>query len=82
MIAAKFDELDDNIPLIRDYMRVMKYNFNFEAIEECEKFILSILDWNLKVTTPCHFLLIYLRQGILFESDMIKSEEKEIEDVI
>lgn len=55
MLAAKYDELDKNIPPIQDYIRAANSkidNLTVEEIKDCEVLCLKILDWNLKIVTP------------------------------
>ena len=75
MVASKYDELDDNVMLIRDLRgyatRVMdaKSTPSFNDIVECERRLMVHLDWNLMVLQPIHFLKAFLANGVLYEKD-------------
>ena len=56
LLAAKFDELDNNVPLFDDILSAMldsKHLKQFEQkfashdLEQCEAFLLGLLEWNL-----------------------------------
>jgi hypothetical protein len=75
MVASKYDELDDNVMLIRDLRgyatRVMdaKSTPSFDDIVECERRLMVKLDWNLMILQPIHFLKAFLANGVLFEKE-------------
>ena len=52
IIAAKYDELDCNIPSCEKFIKASKFNVSKENIHKCELQLLTILDWNLRVVTP------------------------------
>jgi len=80
-IAAKFDEVDDNIPISeefcvkamgdgggRDYNLVLKWSTN-QFLEWESLLLRSVLGWNLNLLTPLHFLELYVQMGAVFESE-------------
>lgn len=70
-IAAKYDELDRNIPFPEDFTRQAKLPFRTAVLTECEMLLLKILDWQLKVATVYEVALCLLSQGVLFDDDLI-----------
>lgn len=57
LLASKFDELDDNIPLIRDFTRLAKSKgFTYDDVVKHEIILLRQLDWDLFKQTPLHFV--------------------------
>ena len=57
LIASKFDELDDNIPMVRDFQRATKFVFSYTQIISSEADLLTkVLKWDLMVLTPLHFV--------------------------
>jgi hypothetical protein len=70
LLASKFDELDDNIPLIRDFVRLAKAKgFTYEAMQKHEIIMLRALDWDLFKQTPLHFVQNLVGQGVVFSTD-------------
>lgn len=74
IIAAKYDELDINIPFPEDFTRIAKLPFHNYVIAQCEMLLLEILKWKLKIATSYNIAYCLLSQGILFDTDkMIKN---------
>ena len=74
VIAAKYDELDKNIPPLHDYIRVSMNKLpaaRVEDIKECEVVLLRILAWNLRIITPLVFVEALITQGVVHTSDRI-----------
>lgn len=70
MIASKYDEIDDNIPFIRDFKNASsRSNFTWEQVTHCEDKILKLLDWELVALSPENFTSTFLSFGILFSDD-------------
>ena len=70
LLASKFDELDDNIPLIREFQRIAKTkDFTYEDVTKCEVHLLRLLCWDLFKLTPLHFVQNVLGQGVVFSND-------------
>ena len=73
-IAAKYDELDRNIPFPEDFTRLAKLPFRTFVLAECEMLLLKVLDWQLKVSTPYEVSHCLLSQGVLFDDDTIENK--------
>lgn len=56
LLASKYDELDDRIPLIRDLQKLSKFQFSYKECSDEESAILMELEWNLVAITPLHFV--------------------------
>lgn len=79
LLAAKYDELDENIPLIRDLQRhygrlltgagASDHTPTFEEVIECERNLMRFFNWNLMFVTPTHFVKTLLANGVVFEND-------------
>jgi len=78
VIAAKYDELDKNIPPLSDYLRVSITKLptaRVEDIKECEVVLLRILAWNLRIITPLTFVETLLTQGVVHSTDQVNDEK-------
>lgn len=78
VLAAKYDELDKNIPPVQDYIKAAYSKLpctNIESVKECEVMCLKILDWNLRIVTPLNFIEILLTQGVLFSEDLVNGKD-------
>lgn len=70
LLAAKYDELDRNIPPLSKFLYAAKLqSIRASDIEKCEAKILDTLSWNLHIATSLNFLEMLLTQGVLHESD-------------
>jgi len=76
LIASKYDELDENIPMIKDliryYSRFMPVNVptpTFTQIVECERQVMKHLNWELGYITPTMIIKLYLANGVVFDSE-------------
>ena len=57
LLASKFDELDDNIPLIREFQRAARYkSFTYEEVSKCEYELLDKMNWDLFHLTSFHIV--------------------------
>lgn len=74
LIASKYDELDDKIPLIRDFQRATKSYYTESAIKQCELFLLQLFSWKLVIITPIHFTASLLGMGVVFTDDRIEGK--------
>ena len=52
MLAAKFDELDMNIPLLIDVQVANKFKVSYEMLKAIEGELVMILDFDLMSLTP------------------------------
>lgn len=73
--SAKFDEIDDNIPMIQQLQKNSKFRLSYEGFKQNEIHILKELDWDINVQTPIHFLKSLLGQGIVFQNDHVLSKK-------
>ena len=80
-IASKYDELDDNIPPVKDFLRASKSRaaaaFEYSDVVAHEATLLRRLEWDLMVLTPLHFVHSLAGMGVLFESDRLTPSEDE-----
>ena len=69
-LAAKYIELDDNVPRISELQEIID-NKNYSRIifVKWEKYLLKVLNWNLMVLTPLHFASWILNYWVLFGDD-------------
>lgn len=72
-IASKFDELDQNIPLAREFIRYSGLKLRYKDIIQIESLVLkNYLNWDLNVLTVFHFAECLISMGIVFADDCIK----------
>lgn len=72
LLAAKYIELDDNIPFIRDFRKIIKNkSYTWDVIVKWEHVFLKILEWDLMVVTPLHFTECILNYWVLFGDDQV-----------
>lgn len=81
MIAAKYDELDENIPLITDLQRYYTIKVlppqveapNPEEVIECERMLMQqAFSWDLMTIAdlmPTHIVNLLLANGVVFENE-------------
>ena len=82
LIASKYDEIDDNIAIIRDLRAYIRKQLvllpvreaftapTFDEIVSCERAILKFFSWNLKFVLPLHVLRILLANGVFFSNEL------------
>jgi len=78
-LAAKYDELDKNIPPIQEYIRASGSKLpatRVDDLKECEVNVLRILAWNLRIITPLVFVETLLTQGVLHSTDLIEAHDR------
>jgi len=58
LMASKFDELDDNIPLIRELQKVCARTriIGYDEVVKGEVEVLNKMNWDLFKLAPLHFL--------------------------
>ena len=73
LLASKFDELDDNIPLIRELQKICAKQriIAYDEVIKAEVTVLFKLNWDLFKLTPMHFLQNLIGQGIVFNNDKV-----------
>ena len=76
LLSSKHDELDENIPQIKDlsrfFVRVLPSTRNppsFDEVVECEREVLMYFNWDLMILIPAHFVRILLANGVVFENE-------------
>lgn len=74
LIAAKFNERDENLVKINELQKECKYNYTFKNITSCEAKILQELKWNLSLQTPLHYVMLFYSSGVIFSSDSCYDE--------
>lgn len=84
LLASKFDELDDNIPLIRELQKVNSPSriIYYDDVIKAEQSVLQRLNWDLFKLTPLHFVQNLIGQGIVFSNDKLQSGKEVDERVL
>lgn len=79
LISSKYDEIDDNIPLIKDltryFTRVLPSSVavpSFEEVIECERELMNFFKWDLMIVTPTVILKLIMANGIVFDNEDIE----------
>ena len=72
LLSSKYDELDDEIPMIRDMQKLTKFEYSYREIEEEEARIVKMFDWELNILTPLNFLESLIGLGLVFADDRIE----------
>ena len=74
--ASKYDEMDENIPLISDLIKYYKRMLpegdpipTYNQVIEAERAFLEIFDWDLMIVIPTYFIKSLLSNGIVFENE-------------
>ena len=82
LIASKQEELDENIPqvkdLIRYYARFLPGSTplpTFSQVVECERLIMRQLDWHLSFITPSIIVRLMLASGVIFSGESLPKEQ-------
>jgi len=71
LVAAKYEEPEEYIPLTLDLNECSNDAYNQELIQQMELIVLQKLDWHLKTSTVMHFVKCYNSlNGGVFEGDM------------
>lgn len=79
MLAAKFDELDINIPFIMEMQRASGFKIGYDQFVFYEAELLLYLNWDLMKITPHHFLNALLNTGVVCTDDSL-SDAKPIQE--
>lgn len=72
ILACKFTERDDNVPLITDLIKfsarklALVATFTYEQVTKHEMEVMRRLDWDLFRTTVLSFVDNYTTQGLVF----------------
>ncbi len=76
VIAAKFDELDMNIPMMMDFICISKAPYSYENLRSIESELLTILEFDLMQPTVYICLKALLACGVVYDSDKKKGKSK------
>jgi hypothetical protein len=76
LIAAKIEELDENVPRLPRLARFSTHSAF--SLRKMELELLTTLSWKLTVITPMHFIEHFLSLGVVFETDSV--EDKPVTD--
>jgi hypothetical protein len=68
MVASKFDEIDYNLVKVNRLAVHFPSYYPYDFVL-AEKKLLKFFDWDLKITTPLHYLNTYQTCGIAFEGE-------------
>lgn len=60
LLAAKFEELECNVPKIADFNNVIKNQYPYNDFFSLELMILTFMDWNLTIPTAANFVEHYV----------------------
>ena len=72
-LAWKYIELDDSIPFIKEYSKLVDCrNYTTDIFIKSERVLLKALKWDLMVITPLHFTSCILNHCVLFGDDKVK----------
>lgn len=76
LIASKFEELDENITLIKDLIRYFTRILpnavaapTFIDVVECERELMVFYNWDLNVTTPTILTKLLIANGVVFDNE-------------
>lgn len=76
LVASKYDELDEYIPLIRDLQRYFQKYIpiseripSFDEIIECERVVMNYFNWDLMFLIPIHFVKMLHANGVIFDNE-------------
>jgi len=76
-LASKYDELDKNIPFIKEFGHVSsRAKYSYREITKCEAMFLDLLNWDLVSLWPKYFMSAILSFGIFWDSDKIDKRRK------
>lgn len=69
-LASKYDEIDENIPFIRDFRKASsRGNYTWDQVTKCENIFVKYLDWNLMIISPLNYTYALLTFGVIFSDD-------------
>lgn len=82
LIASKQEELDENIPQIKDliryYARILPGSTQlptFSQVVECERLIMKHLNWHLSFVTPSIVVRLMLASGVVYSGESLPKEQ-------
>lgn len=81
IIAAKFYESASDLESKKKLERAIKFakdTHTSALVKKIEVTILNILEWNLDIQTPYHFVKFFLSKGVLFSTDTFPNSTQNI----
>jgi hypothetical protein len=63
LTAAKMEEKEERVPLVYELNQLCQSGYTAQLIVKMESLLLSLLEWNLSLVTPRHFLELYQSAG-------------------
>lgn len=76
MIASKYEELDENITLIKDliryFTRILPNSVappTFNEVVECERELMVFYNWDLMIVTPTVLTKLLIANGVVFDNE-------------
>lgn len=79
-LASKYDELDENIPFIKDFRKASsKGNYSWTQVTQCESLLAHYLNWDLMIVSPLNYTYALLTFGVVFTDDKFKYKLSQIE---
>lgn len=71
-LAAKFAEAEESVPSAGHFGRFASHRVRTEMIHHMELMVVTRLQWTMKVTTPLHFVNLFVTKGIVFNTDRMQ----------
>lgn len=73
LLASKYDEIDWNIPYIKDFRKVSsEARYSWDEVTQCESTIAEYLKWDLMIISPLNYTYALLTFGVIFSNDEFK----------
>lgn len=73
-LASKYDEIDRNIPYIKEFGDVSsRAKYSYSEVMKCETLFLNLLNWDICTICPAYFLSALLCYGCIFRDDKLTS---------
>jgi hypothetical protein len=80
LLASKYDELDENIPFVRDFRKISaKATYSWREVIKCQDVFIKSLKWNLMIISPLNFTYALLTFGVLFNNDKFKYKQGQLD---
>ena len=80
LLASKYDEIDENIPFIRNFKKASsKANFSYSEVIKCQDIFVKTLKWNLMIVSPLNYTYALLTFGVVFSNDKFKYKQSQID---
>jgi len=74
-IAIKFEEQEQYVPSFRVLQAISRHQYQSMDFMKMEAEILSSMNWKVNIVGHYHFILYFMKQGCLFETDSIRGEQ-------